>query len=170
MAVNLAAKSLDALAPGFCLWLTGLVDGEGSLQLQLNHRQWQMELTIKLRDDDRPMLEMIRKELGRGDCYPVPLAKKPQHKSRPQYMLRLHNSCDTRFLVALFERYPLRSKKKQVFELWAQARKELNKPAQARDQRYLRYLHRAIREARRYEPTLIEPYKPEGTQMALAVK
>lgn len=169
MAIEAIAKSLDDLAPEFCNWFAGLVDGEGSLQLQFS-RNWRMELTIKLRDDDRPMLEMIQKELGRGNCYPVPLAKNPQHKSRPQYMIKFHNSDDIRFLVALFERYPLRSKKKYVFDLWGQAQNELDKPAHARDRRYLRYLHRAIREARRYEQPLIKPYKPEGNQMALAIK
>jgi len=169
--VELTVKSLDDLDPGFCNWFAGLVDGEGSLQLTRDKGRWRTELTISLRDDDRRVLGMIRKELGRGSCYPHPRGKNSQHpNSRPRYMVKFYKPNDIRALVALFERYQLRSKKKHVLDLWVKARNELDKPVQARDLRYLRYLHRAIREARKYEPTLIEPYKPEGTQMALAVK
>lgn len=167
MAVELTIKSLDDLDPGFCSWLAGLVDGEGSPQLTCDKGRWRTELTISLRDDDRLVLKMIQKELGRGSCYPHRRSKNSLPNSRPRYMVKFYNPDDTRFLVALFERYPLRSKKKQVFDLWVKAQDELDKPTQARDLRYLRYLHRAIREARRYKPTLIEPYKPVGKQMAL---
>ena len=170
MAIEQIAKSLDDLDPGFCNWFAGLVDGEGSPQLTYDKGRWRTELTISLRDDDRPMLEMIRNELGRGSCYLHPRSKNALLNSRPRYMVKFYNPNDTRFLVALFARYPLRSKKKCVFDLWVQAQNELDKPAHARDLRYLRYLHRAIRQVRRYEPTLIEPYKPKVTQMALAIK
>jgi hypothetical protein len=69
--------------------------------------------------------------------------------------------------VALFEHYPLRSKKRLVFLLWAKARKELDKPSWARNQRYLRYLYEAIRMARNYEASLVEPYEPKENQIAL---
>jgi len=168
--LNLSAKSLDELDPGFCSWLAGLVDGEGSFSLKHAARQWWTEGTIKLRDDDRPMLEMIRKELGRGRCYQQ-REKNPQLPNvRPQYILRFHTAADTRFIVALFERYPLRSKKKREFEIWAEARKELDKPIWARDLRHLRYLYLAIRDTRRYEQPVLAPYKPEGNQMALAMQ
>ena len=128
-----------------------------------------MELTITMRDDERPMLEMIQKELGRGFLYPH-VAKSPTpFKSKPRYMLRFHNAADTNFFVALFERYPLRSKKRYVFELWARVREELNKSVQARDQAYLRHLYQTIRHVRDYEQSTIEPYEPKGKQTTLSL-
>lgn len=178
-AKNLAAKPLDDLGPGFCCWLAGLVDGEGCFQVKHQensgrrrlYRRWQIELTISLRDDDRPMLEMIRKELGRGSSYPHARATNPQHpNSKPRHMLRFDNALDTRFIVALFERYPLRSKKRREFELWARARNEFNKPVLARDEKYLRYLSQAIRNLKKYEESVIEPYEPSGKQLTLAIQ
>lgn len=162
------AKSVEQLDLEFCCWLAGLVDGEGSLQLKCDKakRKWWSELTISLRDDERPMLEMIQKKLGRGACYLHVARSKPQLRSKPRYMLRFHNASDTRFFVDLFERYPLRSKKKQVFKLWAEARKELNKPSFLRDQLYLKYLYRAIRQTRNYEGLKMKLFEPEGKQIA----
>lgn len=164
------AKSLDDLDPQFCHWLAGQVDGEGSFQLKSKRHIWWLELTISLRADDRPMLQMIQEQLGRGHCYPHPVAKGANPHSHLRYMLRFANATDTRFIVALFERYPLRSKKRRDFELWAEARKELDKPPLARDLRHLKHLARAIREVRKYEAPMIQPYEPEGQQASLQLE
>jgi hypothetical protein len=166
MTKKLTIKSLNKVAPEFCSWLAGLVDGEGSLQIKHQKKRWWLELTISLRDDEQQMLDMIRTELGRGSCY-LHNSKNPQLRSKPRYMLRFHNAADTRFFTALFERYPLRSKKRHVFELWAKARKELDKPSWSRDQAYLRYLYSAIRQVRNYGYLAIEPYKSKGEQTTL---
>lgn len=166
---KLADNSLNNLDPEFCCWLTGLVDGEGSLQIKHQKKSWWLELTISLRDDEQPMLDMIRAELGRGFCYLHHAKSQTQLRSKPRYMLRFHNAADTNFFVALFERYPLKSKKRYVFELWAQAREELNKPALARDQAYLRHLYQTIRHARNYEQSTIEPYKPKEKKTRLSL-
>jgi len=161
------AKSLDDLDPGFCQWLAGQTDGEGSFNLKHEQERWWLDFTISLRADDLPMLKMIQEQLGRGHCYPHPPAKGANPHSRPRYMLRFANATDTRFIVALFERYPLRSKKRRDFELWAEARKELDKPPLARDLRHLKHLARAIREVRKYKAPMIQPYEPEGQQASL---
>lgn len=161
-------KSLDELDPGFCNWFAGLVDGEGSLQLKYKKRVWWLELTIKLRDDDLPMLKMIQKELGRGRLYSS--SSGGGLNSYPQYMFRLHSATDIRFIIALLKRYPLRSKKKQVFDLWTQASEELGKPPSARSRKYLRYLEQAIRQVRRYGEQSIKSYEAEGIQGTLAIE
>jgi len=168
--VNLNVKSLDELDPVWCCWLIGLVDGEGSPQLKYQKERYWMDLSIKLRDDEKPMLDMIRHTLGRGHFYWQPTGGEQLKYSRPQCVLRFHSAADIRFLIALFERYPLRSKKKHIFPLWAQARKELDKPPLTRDLSYLKYLHKAIRAARQYAQPLIEPYKPEGIQLSINIE
>lgn len=163
------AKRLDELDHGFCYWLAGLVDGEGSFQLK--HKQhWWVELTISLRADDLPMLRLIQDELGRGSIYRHPPSRGVILHSKLRYMLRFHSASDTRFIRELFEHYPLRSKKKREFELWAEARKELDKQNLARDLRHLRYLHRAIREIRRYEGPTFEAYRSEGEQASMPLQ
>lgn len=164
--MNLNIKALDDLDPQFCHWFAGLVDGEASFQLKHAQRRWWLELTISLRADDAPMLKMIQKELGRGRCYDHRPAKGITN-SHLRYMLRFHNGVDTRFIVALFKRYPLRSKKSRDFELWAEARKELDKPPSARDLRYLKHLDRSIRQVRKYPNPPIASYKAAGEQIPL---
>lgn len=144
-------KKLSELDPEFCSWFAGLVDGEGSLQIKNQKNHYWLEFTITMRDDEKQMLDSIRDEFGSGKCYKHRNVSSTVNNSRPRYMFRMHNSNDTRFLVNLFSQYPLRSKKYQVYKIWAEARKELDKPLLKRDQDYLEYLYKAIREARAYE-------------------
>jgi hypothetical protein len=164
------AKELNELEPGFCNWFSGLVDGEGSLQIKHWNNQWWLELTIKLRDDDRPLIEYINREMGRGRCYVARNVSPPEHNSKSGYMIRFHNSDDTRFFVDFFKKYPLRSKKNLVFKIWADARKELDKPFKMRDQEYLKYLYEAIRKTRKYTAIAIEKYESIGKQLSLSLE
>lgn len=162
---NIRVKALDELDPGFCYWFSGLVDGEGSLQIKYWNSRWWLELTIKLRDDDRPLIEYINKEMGRGKCYVSRNISPPEHNSKSGYMIRFHSTADTRFIVDFFEHYPLRSKKSLVYKIWADARKELDKPIKLRDLEFLKYLYQSIRNARKYETMPIEKYIAKSKQL-----
>lgn len=145
---RITPKTLSEFNPEFCSWFVGLVDGEGSLQIKRQKGCYWLEFTISMRGDERPMLESIREELGRGNCYIHRNVSPIEHHSKTRYMFRIHNAVDTRFLVALFDRYPLRSNNYKIYKIWAEARKELDKPLSARDQDYLKHLYQAIRKAR----------------------
>ena len=104
-------------------WFAGLTDGEGCFKSYTNRRTRclpQPQFTISLRDDDRPMLEYIRDQLGFGY-----LSRRPEFQSREGYISNPTASLivirreDTGKLVELFRKYPLRSKKARDFELWA---------------------------------------------------
>lgn len=168
---TLTIKQLDELDPEWCWWFVGLVDGEGCFDLWSSPRgghrhtkEYGTRLTIVQRDDNQAMLKEIRDTFGRGHCYPHREVARNRHNT---YVLYFITANDTRFLVAFFKKYPLQGKKKLDFEIWAAAREELDKPPKARDEKRLRHLARAIKDVRKYEPPVTEPYEPEGKQLTL---
>lgn len=54
-------KKHDAM---FRAWLPGIIDGEGHFSITESKGRWRCGLTIKLRDDDRPVLMEIARQLG----------------------------------------------------------------------------------------------------------
>jgi hypothetical protein len=138
------------ISDNFYDWFAGLVDGEGCFQIKHQENRWWLEMTISLRDDDRPMLENIREHLGFGHLYLHKIRKPPQNQSKPRYMLRFANKNEVHRLIEIFTHHPLRSKKVTDFKFWAEAFEEISKPAAYRDLERLRFLHDAIRENRKY--------------------
>lgn len=102
-------------------YIAGLIDGEGCFTIDRrgNYRvskpAFACQFTMKLRLDDRPLLDAIQVQTGIGNC---------------RVEKRLPNSCyvwsadaksDAVALVELLTLYPLHGKKKNDFLLWAEA-------------------------------------------------
>ncbi len=152
------AKGLDDLEPGFCNWLAGLADGEGSFRINKTSRGWTCRFTIILRGDDKPVLDYIREQLGRGAK--LMLARKTGN--RLKYKMKAHDQYDLTFprrdnifIIHLFERYPLRSKKRLHFEIWAEAVKEIERVGAKvllnRGGRRMEMLHARLKRAHEWE-------------------
>lgn len=111
-----------AASPGvddaFGHWLAGFIDGEGCFffhkhKLQFSPPQFQ----LKLRDDDRAVLEECAVRTGLGRVLPIPR----KDRSKPQCKWIIAKKADCLSLVALLDRYPLRAKKQHDFAIWREA-------------------------------------------------
>lgn len=111
----------------FGFWFSGLCDGEACFGLRSangKHTYPVPRFDLTLRDDDTPMLDMIQGTLGFGKVY----ARKttgyvnPQgYKSKGLSTYVVWNKADCKVLADFLRQFPLRSKKKRDFELWAEA-------------------------------------------------
>jgi len=104
---------------GFGYWLAGFTDGEGCFRIQRHERGTHAcGFQIKLRRDDKAVLERIRRFVGHGvisDCDDASGGSAPQAK----YCVQDKAGCEA--LVGLFRRFPLTAKKAIDFEVWADA-------------------------------------------------
>lgn len=103
---------------GFGYWLAGFTDGEGCFRVQRHERGTHTcAFQIKLRRDDRAVLERIRRFVGYGTVRDAD----GEGSSSPQavYVVQDKEGCEA--LVGLFRRYPLTAKKANDFEVWAEA-------------------------------------------------
>lgn len=103
---------------GFGYWLAGFTDGEGCFLVQRHERGTHTcAFQIKLRRDDRAVLERIRRFVGHGTVRDAD----GEGSSSPQavYVVQDKEGCEA--LVGLFRRYPLTAKKANDFEVWAEA-------------------------------------------------
>lgn len=163
------ASWLDSIDPGFGYWLSGFVDGEGCFSIHHQKRtdSCMAALTIALRDDDAAILYEIRDALGLGLIY----HNKPRQvgPSKPQVRWDVHRKADVLQLVALFDRYPLRAKKKRDYEIWRRAVLEWQTivhyaKTNRRDQHaQMKALRRELMAVRSYEPTLAPPAPPASS-------
>lgn len=114
---------LQAQSPdeSFGHYLAGLTDGEGCFVVQpkKGRNSYRCDFVIHLRADDLPLLEWLRETTGLGEIYPV--RRVTIGNAHPTFAWRIVRQQDCVALVALFERFPLRSKKARDFRLWAQA-------------------------------------------------
>lgn len=102
-------------------WLAGLIDGEGSFQIQVAGKGvYRARFILQLRADDYAILKEVlrRTRLGRLDWNP---ARGP---NRPQVRWEVSRKADCSRLATLLTKHPLRSKKARDFELWSRALKE----------------------------------------------
>jgi hypothetical protein len=99
-------------------WASGLVDGEGCFFLMVKLRYDRpyvyFKFEIGLREDDKETLEKLQRALGGFGCI---------RTNNSNRSVALHVSRRDELLVVadFFERYPLRSKKRIDFEIWASA-------------------------------------------------
>lgn len=106
-------------------YIAGFVDGEGCFDLQFRrdvrrerknkpvYYGWKCQFVIVTRKDDEDLLKKIQTNLGYGAIY---LARGDQVRYSVQDIDNLHN-----ITVPFFRRNSLHGKKKQDFELWAEA-------------------------------------------------
>jgi hypothetical protein len=101
-------------------WLAGLIDGEGCFRI---HSQrcgdyYAPTFSLKLRDDDAPILHEIVARTGIGR---VRLDRSRSGNSRPCAVWRVDSRATTEALAALLDRYPLRTRKARDYAVWRRA-------------------------------------------------
>jgi hypothetical protein len=120
-------------------WLAGLTDGEGFFRLGTRKRRLErypdriyhgIEFVygICLRADDAATLEKVLQILKVGNLgmfHKCGTMRDPhtgqQRPANPRISFRVQKRIDTGRIIAVFERFPLRSKKARDFELWRKA-------------------------------------------------
>jgi hypothetical protein len=113
--INVNTRSLKNNKALFGQWLVGLVDGDGTFSITQNkHNQsWQFTFKISLHAKDKPLLALIKKELGCGSITPA-------GKNNWQYRVRDRQHL-LNVVVPIFLQYPLHTRKIYHFELFYQA-------------------------------------------------
>lgn len=129
------ARTCTITAP-FGNRLAGLADGEAHFNIaRLRHKPrgrgiytrpindcYACSFQIKLRADDRPLLERCFEETGLGTLTLVHNRSEKDRASRnPAVLWRVSKQIECLAIVAIFEEFPLWSKKARDFEIWAQA-------------------------------------------------
>jgi hypothetical protein len=107
-------------------YVVGFIDGEGcfcvpiSVHKTLKRRaEVRPTFEIEVREDDRPILEQIRRVLGCGTIYHLTYHRyakwKPHVKLKVTRIDELQNT-----LIPFFERHPLKAKKRKSFAIFKQ--------------------------------------------------
>ena len=110
-------------------WLSGFTDGEGCFRLKIvTHKsgrakgyvRCKAEFIIALRIDDEPILQMIRSYFGCGSFH-IDLNQRKSENTHPalRYVVGGISHCHSR-IVPHFEKYLLRAKKANDFQVWKQ--------------------------------------------------
>lgn len=136
----------DRVADAVGNYLAGLTDGEGCFVIAPNRTDsYRCEFIIHLRADDRPLLEWLRDCTGLGIVREGRRVKVGGDQPSVRWSVAMKGQCLQ--LVALFERYPLRSKKAKDFAIWADACRSWARQDFGR----MADLHVALRHARLFE-------------------
>lgn len=143
---------IDQIEPDFGHWFAGLVAGEGCFCITTRGRRptLQCRFVLSLRADDAPILRECIGRLGIGN-----LSERRQRTgARPYTRWQVGDKAGVLFLVRLFERFPLRAKKAQDFEIWKLAVLEWHRcakgPGRAADWRHLDELAHRLVASRRF--------------------
>lgn len=140
--------------PEFWAWFAGFTDGEGHFGITISHVGGhdypQPFFKIAVRADERPILEEIRDRLG---CGRVRVHIPGGTTSNLQMKFEMSAVSDCLRLVEVFELHPLRAKKRQDFDTWAEAVRE--KAASGQSPRIWELRDQLIA-GRRYDPQLAE--------------
>lgn len=117
-------KDCSSVDDSFGYWFAGFVDGEGCFMIRKNRKRWgQCGFYLGLRKDDLKVLRYIQKQLGfgkinyRAACFD----KRTKSVQSPQANFSCYKKQECLNLVRVFEKFPLRSKKKRDFETWKRA-------------------------------------------------
>lgn len=155
-------------------WFSGFTDGEGCFTIGKRNDKhpcasYRCRCIISLRDDDRAILEEIRDTLEMGVIYDKPASTYGGRNGQPSTVFQVCSIKECAELVKVFEKYPLRAKKKRDFEIWKQAVAELVKPLDCRDADLLEYCFCKIKEVRQYEKQDELP-RPEIKKLQLTIE
>lgn len=109
--------------PAFGYWLAGFADGEGCFRIHRHPRgYYACFFEIKLRSDDRPILEDIRNQLGVGSIYDQGCRTNSYGvSSSSTVMFRTFNKSECTVIRDVFSLYPLRAKKAEDCSIWSKA-------------------------------------------------
>jgi hypothetical protein len=109
---------IPAYDPLFGAWLTGLTDGEGHFRASVLRGHLTLCFEIKLRDDDRAVLEEVRETTGIGALY---AGKRVSPSEHPTLTWKVgHRDVLYSAIIPHFDAYPLRTKKAHDYAIWRQ--------------------------------------------------
>jgi LAGLIDADG endonuclease len=112
-----AGESVDYLPERVGYHLAGLADGEGCFFVAATGYP---SFVIKMRADDRPLLERIRAECGGiGSIIGVP--NYGHAKRKPQARWQVQRKRELVWLTEVFDEFPLWSKKARDYAIWREA-------------------------------------------------
>jgi LAGLIDADG endonuclease len=115
----------DLVTDEFGHWLAGFIAGEATFSFSTRRRGERLEYTprlgLRVRGDDRAILEEIRASTGVGTVWSV---KKRTHTDQAEWLVSSLPDCMK--LVGLLDKYPLRAKKAEDFRVWREAVRELH--------------------------------------------
>lgn len=117
--MRLDRPSVQDVPLEFGHYLAGLVDGEGTFLISNRARHVTLDepaFAVKLRDDDAALLQFIRLSLGRGTF--VWGRKLGNTNGSLRWSVSQLGECA--FIASLFDRFPLRSKKRRDHALWSE--------------------------------------------------
>ncbi|HSN30802.1 MAG TPA: LAGLIDADG family homing endonuclease [Kofleriaceae bacterium] len=114
-------------------WVTGFVDGEGSFTYSRSSAQLALYFAIKLTEIERPLLEAIQDYFGVGKIYSVRASAPKGHggATKTAAYYRVTHRDHLMRVVEHFDAYPLRSYKRNVYEVWrlmVLAKQQFRKP------------------------------------------
>ena len=124
--LNFMAKKWDRakvaeIDPDFANWLAGFIDGEGCFSVHKKNvngfETFDCQFTITLRDDDRSVIETIKRELGGIGT----IALRPARDGNAQVRYCISSQRDCLRLREILMVFPLRAKKLRDFEIWSRA-------------------------------------------------
>lgn len=104
------------LAPDFGFWLAGFIDGEGCFNCQPKSKTLNAvhtSMVVGLRADDFLILESCRDKTDLGALQYI-----QQRDQIGRWCWVVASKPDCQSLVAILDRYPLRSKKRRDYEIW----------------------------------------------------
>jgi len=97
----------------WCNWFVGFVDGEGSFIIKRNRGQWaSAEFRLNMRADDKDILKELQEELGMGRLY------RNCSRKNPHWEFRVSHREQALHLVKIFDQFPLKSRKKNDYQVW----------------------------------------------------
>lgn len=109
-------------------YIIGLVDGEGCFSITFNNHkdnrliEIRLLFEIELREDDKDILERIKRTLDCGNIYYLSYERFP--KWRPHYKYKVSNLKDiSSKIIPFFKKYQLQAKKKHDFEAFCKVAK-----------------------------------------------
>lgn len=112
-------SKLKIIDIGFGYWLSGFVDGEGCFRIHRVRQgdYYECHFQIKLRKDDRSILEKIQEMFGFGRIQDVGKSG----TSNPASIFVVVKREDCFKIAKFFIKFPLRAKKQRDFYKWCEA-------------------------------------------------
>ena len=108
------------LTNGFGHWLAGFIAGEGCFRIHKVRKgaYFGCAFSLKLRDDDTPILTEIVNKLQLGRLKPD---RSRNGNSKPCMVWIVDTKADCPTLVSIIDQYPIRAKKANDFRIWKKA-------------------------------------------------
>lgn len=110
---------------GFCYWLSGFMDGEATFFINGDDRREQINfycgVKVVLRDDDAPLINAIHATTGIGHVRRNDWHHRQRMTNRPTIAWEVGRRSELLSLIAILDRYPLRSKKAKDYAIWREA-------------------------------------------------